>query len=252
VIDRFPGPKAVPLLGTVMEHGLSTNYAQFIMNVCDNVATEGVYRTWLGIFPNVEVMEPDLVQEVIASSRNNEKAGLYDLLVPWLGDGLLIAGGKKWHGRRRLITPAFHFDILKTFALTMNERANITLQLLQKPAQTGEVIDISSMMTRLTLDVICETAMGKHLDAQIKGENLPYVQAVYRASATLLHRIQHPWLLANAIFHLSPTGRQWRKDLRTMHGTDGARALSSRGLAGFQPAPVRRRSARGRQTLSAR
>ena len=40
-----------------------------------------------------------------------------------VGPGLLIANGKRWHRNRRLLTPAFHFDILKPYVHVYNECA---------------------------------------------------------------------------------------------------------------------------------
>jgi cytochrome P450 len=40
---------------------------------------------------------------------------VYRHAIPWLGEGLLIAGGARWKRSRRLLTPAFHFDILKPY-----------------------------------------------------------------------------------------------------------------------------------------
>lgn len=40
---------------------------------------------------------------------------IYSHAIPWLGEGLVIAGGAKWKRSRRLLSPAFHFDILKPY-----------------------------------------------------------------------------------------------------------------------------------------
>nr|KAG5710944.1 hypothetical protein BaRGS_013678 [Batillaria attramentaria] len=46
----------------------------------------------------------------------------YDLMAPWLGRGLLVSGGAKWARSRRLLTPAFHFDILKPYVAVKKHR----------------------------------------------------------------------------------------------------------------------------------
>ncbi len=51
----------------------------------------------------------------------------YNFLRPWLGDGLLLACGKKWSRNRRLLTPAFHFDILKQYVSVYNKAVDILL-----------------------------------------------------------------------------------------------------------------------------
>ena len=37
----------------------------------------------------------------------------YRFIRPWIGDGLLVSHGQKWLRNRRLLTRAFHFDVLK-------------------------------------------------------------------------------------------------------------------------------------------
>ena len=49
------------------------------------------------------------------------------MLKPWLGDGLLLAGGGKWARNRRLLTPAFHFDVLKPYVNVYNTAADIMI-----------------------------------------------------------------------------------------------------------------------------
>ncbi len=41
-----------------------------------------------------------------------------------LGQSLLLSNGEAWSRRRRLLTPAFHFDILKNFVAKFNTSAN--------------------------------------------------------------------------------------------------------------------------------
>ena len=51
-------------------------------------------------------------------------SGGYRFLEPWLGEGLLISEGQKWARSRRLLTPGFHFDILKPYMKVYNEAAD--------------------------------------------------------------------------------------------------------------------------------
>ena len=49
--------------------------------------------------------------------------GIYGILLSWLGEGLLNANGDKWARNRRLLTPAFHFDVLKPYMSVYNDAA---------------------------------------------------------------------------------------------------------------------------------
>jgi len=51
--------------------------------------------------------------------------GVYKMLRPWLGDGLLVSNGSQWARNRRLLTPAFHFDILKPYITVYNNTTDV-------------------------------------------------------------------------------------------------------------------------------
>ena len=48
---------------------------------------------------------------IVKHPNFSSKSVDYELLVPWLGRGLLISTGKKWSIRRKLLTRSFHFKV---------------------------------------------------------------------------------------------------------------------------------------------
>jgi cytochrome P450 len=57
--------------------------------------------------------------------------------------------------RRRMITPTFHFDILKSYLPIINEHTDILIQLLENKVNLEEEIDAFEIMNLTTLDIIC-------------------------------------------------------------------------------------------------
>jgi len=139
----------------------------------------------------------ECLEVLLSSSRFVEKSFEYTFVMPWLQTGLLTSSGKKWQARRRLITPTFHFDILKAYLPIMNEQTDILIELLRKKSELNEEIDTFQLMSSTTLDIICgiyekslkiklfnnllmiqkETAMGISLNSQKNPDN-EYVKAV--------------------------------------------------------------------------
>lgn len=51
----------------------------------------------------------------------------YDYDYDSAGEGLLVSHGKKWFRHRRLLTPGFHYDVLKPYVKLMSDSANTML-----------------------------------------------------------------------------------------------------------------------------
>lgn len=59
--------------------------------------------------------------------------------LPLAGRGLLIENGQRWLRNRRLLTPAFHFDVLKPYVHVYNDCTDILL--VRKRERGGRVRD---------------------------------------------------------------------------------------------------------------
>ncbi len=83
-----------------------------------------------------------------------------------------------WRPRRKLLTPTFHYDILKDFCVVFNQQARILVKILEKKAGEGP-FDIYNYISHCALDIICETAMGQNVNAQFYKDS-DYIKAVYK------------------------------------------------------------------------
>lgn len=92
-------------------------------------------------------------EKVLGTSKHIEKSFIYDFLHPFLKTGLLTSSGDKWHKRRRMLTPAFHFDILKEFLEMFNEESDKLVKTLMQ--EVGREVNIIPISTQFTLNTIC-------------------------------------------------------------------------------------------------
>jgi len=144
-----------------------------------------------------------------------EKSWAYRWLHPWLSTGLLTSHGQKWKSRRKLLTPSFHFDILKDFLPVFNEQSQTLVKSFKK--ETGkEYTDITMPVTLCTLDIICETTLGVSINAQ-ENSTSDYVQAILRLSTVVMNRMLNPAYFSDWIFRFSKNGRIFHQDVRMLH-----------------------------------
>ena len=71
----------------------------------------------------------------------------------WLKFGLLTSFGEKWHIRRKILTPAFHFNILQGFVSVFNEQTEQLIDALKDESKKSYV-EINSLITQFTLKTI--------------------------------------------------------------------------------------------------
>jgi cytochrome P450 family 4 len=120
-----------------------------------------VYLFTLDPFDNgsVVVSDPIVSEAILKSQKVLTKGNVYNFITPWLGDGLLTSTGEKWHQRRKILTPAFHFQILEKFVDIMSEQGEVLLDKLAE--HDGKVVDVFPLVNLYSLDVICGEIISK-------------------------------------------------------------------------------------------
>lgn len=171
------------------------------------------------IRPYIFVCHPDTAKTVIKemSDKPTHIHGAYKFIKPWLGDGLVLSGSRKWERNRRLLTPAFHFDILRPYVFIYNDVADTFLDKLQKSCSAGEVVEISSLVTLATLDTMLRCALSYKGHIQEMGSSHPYVEAVSQLTKLVVNRSLKPWLHPDFIYWLSSEGREFNRVKNYVH-----------------------------------
>ncbi|XP_052241444.1 ultra-long-chain fatty acid omega-hydroxylase-like isoform X4 [Dreissena polymorpha] len=198
-----------------------TKRIHHFIDLCNkNVCEDGFAFLW-GFFrrPIVIACSPEAMGQICKSNAPKARGlvGVYRLIEPWLGEGLLVANGKRWARNRRLLTPAFHFDILKPYTKVFNRSADVLVAKLSKKAETKESFEVFQNVLLCTLEIILKCAFSYEKDVQHAGETDPYVKAVNRITDTLIVRLLRPILLWDFAFYLTDTGRKFKKDCDFVH-----------------------------------
>ncbi|ESO91583.1 hypothetical protein LOTGIDRAFT_122078 [Lottia gigantea] len=173
---------------------------------------------WFGpVRPVIAVGHPDTIKVILKSQEPKAGGGNgYDLLKPWLGEGLLISKGKKWERNRRLLTSAFHFEILQPYITIYNSVTDILMEKLEKECKNGEFVEVFTPVSLATLDTMLQCAFSYQGNIQILG-NHPYVSSVNRVSKLLIERSITPLHLITLIYKMTAKGKEFFKLCDYMH-----------------------------------
>lgn len=109
-------------------------------------------RGFLGYKVIVFLSDPRDIEIILNSNVHLTKAPEYRFFKPWLGDGLLISSGEKWKSHRKLIVPAFHQLVLKSFVGAFNRNSWKLVKRMQK--EIGHEFDVHDYMSEVTVDIL--------------------------------------------------------------------------------------------------
>ena len=93
--------------------------------------------------------------------------GYFKVYIYQIGRGLLIADGNRWLRSRRLLTPAFHYDILRPYVKVYAETVDELVGLWKKVPE-GESVDVVPYISQLSLDIMLRCICSFRSNCQIK------------------------------------------------------------------------------------
>src|SRR5439155_12845777 len=108
---------------------------------------------------------PDTVREIfVANGRSTMKGRALQRSKLLLGDGLLTSEGDLWRRQRRLVQPAFHADMLESYARQMVRGVRTRVD---GAWVDGATVELDREMAALTLSIVGAALFGTDLSDDV-------------------------------------------------------------------------------------
>ncbi|XP_053075685.1 cytochrome P450 4F2 isoform X1 [Acinonyx jubatus] len=177
------------------------------------------FVTWLGpTMPLITLCHPDMIRTITNASAAiaPKDAVFYSFLKPWLGDGLLLSAGDKWSSHRRMLTPAFHFNILKHYVKIFNDSVNVMHAKWKRLVSEGSTrLDMFEHISLMTLDSLQKCVFS--FDSNCQEKPSEYIAAILELSALVAKRHQQIFMHMDFLYYLTPDGQRFHRACRLVH-----------------------------------
>ena len=216
-VRNIPGLPTHWLLGNVHQVAKMFQHEEeaikFLKYISDNRFK--VTALWLGPFqPLVGIHHCSLVGKVFTLPKFKDG---YRFLKPWLGDGLLISEGSKWFQNRRLLTPAFHYEVLSPYISVYNTCIKVLIDKWMMSAKVNDPVRLFDSINLLSLDIILQCSFSLKSNCQNTKQSHPYIQAVQDIVELTTSRYFMPLYRIDWIYYLTPSGRKYKKMCKFAH-----------------------------------
>ncbi|XP_075034797.1 cytochrome P450 4B1-like [Mixophyes fleayi] len=213
-LQDFPGPPSHWLYGHVNQFRRDGKDLERLMVWVEKYPN--AFPLWIGKFvASLIITHPDYAKAIFGRSDPKASTG-YNFLVPWIGKGLLVLSGDTWFQHRRLLTPGFHYDVLKPYVRLISDSTNVMLDKWDSRNNQKESVELFQYVSLMALDSIMKCAFSYHSNCQTDNDN-SYINAVYDLARLTQQRIRTFPYHSELIYHLSPHGFHFRRACRIAH-----------------------------------
>ncbi|CAN1765621.1 Protein LUTEIN DEFICIENT 5, chloroplastic [Linum perenne] len=138
----------------------------------------GIFRLTFGPKSFLIVSDPAIAKHILKdNSKGYSKGILAEILEFVMGKGLIPADGEIWRVRRRTVVPALHQKYVAAMIGLFGAGTDRLCQTLDKAASDGEDVEMESLFSRLTLDIIGKAVFNYDFDSLNNDTGI--VEAVY-------------------------------------------------------------------------
>uniref|UniRef100_G1NYM9 Cytochrome P450 family 4 subfamily B member 1 n=1 Tax=Myotis lucifugus TaxID=59463 RepID=G1NYM9_MYOLU len=212
-MDSFPGPPTHWLFGHALEIQQTGSLDKVV-----SWAHQFPYAhpLWFGQFLGfLNIYEPDYAKAVY--SRGDPKApDVYNYFLQWIGKGLLVLDGPTWFQHRKLLTPGFHYDVLKPYVKVFADSTHTMLDKWEEKARKDKSFDIFSDVGHMALDTLMKCTFGKG-NSGLGHRDHNYYLAVSDLTLLMQQRIASLQYHDDFIYWLTPHGRRFLRACQVAH-----------------------------------
>eukprot|EP00850_Spirogloea_muscicola_P007764 SM000040S14776 [mRNA] locus=s40:252418:258515:- [translate_table: standard] len=140
----------------------------------------GVFRLSFGPKQFAIVSDAAVTKYILKDNAKAYSKGLLSEILDFvMGKGLIPADGEVWRTRRRAIVPSFHKKYVAAMLKLFGRCTERLCQKLEVAATEGRSMEMESLFSRMTLDVIGKAVFNYDFDSLSKDTGV--VEAVYTA-----------------------------------------------------------------------
>ncbi|XP_058408316.1 cytochrome P450 4B1 isoform X2 [Diceros bicornis minor] len=197
-MDSFPGPPTHWLFGHALEIQQTGSLDKVV-----SWAHQFPYAhpLWLGQFLGfLNIYEPDYAKAVYSRG----------------GKGLLVLEGPKWFQHRKLLTPGFHYDVLKPYVAVFADSTCAMLDKWEEKAREDKSFDIFCDVGHMALDTLMKCTFGK-ADGGLSHRDSSYYRAVGELTLLMQQRMESFQYHNDFIYWLTPHGRRFLRACQVAH-----------------------------------
>uniref|UniRef100_A0A131Z278 Cytochrome p450 4v2 n=1 Tax=Rhipicephalus appendiculatus TaxID=34631 RepID=A0A131Z278_RHIAP len=185
-------------------------FNEMFKTVYDQEVTVAFY----GPQPFLIATTPKSIECILTNSQNLNKAFLYEMMKPWIGNGILMIEKGKWRSRRKVLTPAFHFRVLDDYAPIMNRRAREMITRLN--TMGTDFFDVVPVVRFAAFGILFETALGVQID-EAEVQRMRLLEINDEIGASVIARMLNLLHWSDIIYSMTQASKDFRKNINFIH-----------------------------------